>query len=339
MFAIDDVITGVLVSVIAVAGRRLVIAAGDFRNRKYADDMDLARWLDTERLTRTLPDVPDATAGQLAATLTDFYDDQICALVARLESADLPLLTQIRRELRAGRQVKALLRHLAWWLFASHDGAAEVTERELIGQTAEFLRSSFESVDDAQDAAQEFVMFCHGRMWIFTDVGTTAADETLYAFTHRTFLEYFAAAYLAYDCDTPGDLAGVLAPHLIRDEWPVVAELAIQIKDRASSDRRGNHGADQHGRPAHPGELHEAGGFDPVHRAADFVVGSHANGLFLGDCSAAGNFPRPRPSATWQRSASTWLNIQDCPGSARTVRPSSAPSSTCWSDPAPPRRG
>jgi hypothetical protein len=72
-------------------------------------------------------------------------------------------------------------------------------------------------------------------MWIFTDVGTTATGETLYAFTHRTFLEYFAAAYLACDCDTPGDLAGVLAPRLVRNEWPVVAELAIQIKDRASS--------------------------------------------------------------------------------------------------------
>ena len=47
-------------------------------------------------------------------------------------------------------------------------------------------------------------------MWVFSDAGTTAAGERLYAFTHRTFLEYFAAAQLAYDSDTPEQLASNL---------------------------------------------------------------------------------------------------------------------------------
>jgi hypothetical protein len=161
--------------------------------------------------------------------------DEIYAKCTDLLIRDWDDYRRIRRELRAGRQVKPALRFLAWWLYTREDAATAVTERELIARTAEFLRSSFESPDDAQDAAREFVEFCHGRMWIFTDVGTTAAGDKLYAFTHRTFLEYFAAAYLAYDCDTPESLAATLAPHLVRDEWPVVAELAMQIKDRASS--------------------------------------------------------------------------------------------------------
>jgi predicted NACHT family NTPase len=40
-------------------------------------------------------------------------------------------------------------------------------------------------------------------MWVFSEVGTTADGEKLYAFTHRTFMEYFAAGDLAAISDTP----------------------------------------------------------------------------------------------------------------------------------------
>ena len=79
------------------------------------------------------------------------------------------------------------------------------TERELVLSAAGFLRSrGFES-QDASPASSSNSR--RGRMWVFSDAGTTAAGERLYAFTHRTFLEYFAAAYLAYDSDTPEQLA------------------------------------------------------------------------------------------------------------------------------------
>jgi hypothetical protein len=78
------------------------------------------------------------------------------------------------------------------------------------------------------------VEFSRGRMWVFSDTGTTAAGEKLYAFTHRTFLEYFAAAQLAYDSDTPEKLARTIAPHIARGEWAIVGELAVQIKDATS---------------------------------------------------------------------------------------------------------
>jgi hypothetical protein len=71
-------------------------------------------------------------------------------------------------------------------------------------------------------------------MWVFSDVGTTARGEALYSFTHRTFLEYFAAAELAYKCDTPERLARSLAPRVARHEWEVLGELAVLIKDHAS---------------------------------------------------------------------------------------------------------
>jgi NACHT domain len=144
---------------------------------------------------------------------------------------------RIRHELRASHLVEPTLRHLAWWLFTRDETQAAVTERELVIETATFMHGrGFESEDDARAAAQEFVEFSRGRMWVFSDAGTTSAGEKLYAFTHRTFLEYFAAAHLAYDSDTPERLARTIAPHAARGEWEVVGELAVQIKDGTSTD-------------------------------------------------------------------------------------------------------
>ena len=71
-------------------------------------------------------------------------------------------------------------------------------------------------------------------MWVFSDAGTTAAGDTLYSFTHRTFLEYFAAWHLSATSDTPEDLADRLITLVNSSNWEVVGELAIQIKDRST---------------------------------------------------------------------------------------------------------
>jgi NACHT domain-containing protein len=143
----------------------------------------------------------------------------------------------IHVELRAGNLVEPALRNLAWWLFAQDRPQPTIAEHQLVDVSAQFLHErGFEAEDDARAAAGEFVEFYRGRMWVFTDVGTTSAGERLYAFTHRTFLEYFAAAQIAYRNDRPEDLASALVPYIAsKDSW-VVAELALQIKDR-SSDR------------------------------------------------------------------------------------------------------
>ena len=143
---------------------------------------------------------------------------------------------KIYSSLRAGHLIEPTLQHLAWWLFTQDQSQATVTEPELIKETAGFLNArGFESIEEARQAAEEFVGFCRGRMWVFSDSGTTASGEVMYSFTHRTFLEYFAAAHLAFESDTPERLARALAPRVARHEWEVVGELAVQIKDRVSS--------------------------------------------------------------------------------------------------------
>jgi hypothetical protein len=141
------------------------------------------------------------------------------------------------RQVKADHLVEPTIRYLAWWLFTREDSRAETTERELGAKAAEFLFGrGYESEEEARAVAQEFIDFCRGRMWVFSEVGTTANGEKLYAFTHRTFMEYFAAGHLAATSDTPEKLALALAPHIGVGEWETVGELAIQIK-QSGTDR------------------------------------------------------------------------------------------------------
>jgi hypothetical protein len=139
---------------------------------------------------------------------------------------------RIHRELRASHLVESAIRYLAWWLFNRDNTQSSVTEDELVDEASRFLfRRGFESIDDASDAAREFVAFCRGRMWVISEAGTNRNGMRLYSFTHRTFLEYFAASWLASACDRPEDLALSLIDHISDSKWAVVDELAIQIKE------------------------------------------------------------------------------------------------------------
>lgn len=141
----------------------------------------------------------------------------------------------IHVDLQARNLIEPTLRNIAYWLF-TRDGSPEVTEQELIRQVTDVLHErAFEQRHDAEAAASEFVAFCRGRAWILVDAGTTARGEALYTFSHHAFLEYFTAAYLAWVHDTPEELAHTLAPHVAKDEWDIVGQLAIQIMDTATN--------------------------------------------------------------------------------------------------------
>lgn len=136
---------------------------------------------------------------------------------------------------RAGHLMEPVVRHIAWWMFTRDPVHSAATERDLAAEIARFLAGrGYERESDAAEAAADFIQFARGRMWVLSDVGTAPDGERLYAFTHRTFLEYFTAAHLAVTSDTPEQLATDIAPLVGRQEWEEVAELAIHIKDRTS---------------------------------------------------------------------------------------------------------
>lgn len=55
--SVSEVATGVLVAAIGTAGRWLATAARAPRGRR-AEDLSIARWFETYKLTETVPDLP-----------------------------------------------------------------------------------------------------------------------------------------------------------------------------------------------------------------------------------------------------------------------------------------
>ena len=72
MISIDEVIVGVMVDAIAAAGRRFAAAMVRLRNRGESEDVAVARWFETYRLTEhppPLPELPVAVTKELAEGL------------------------------------------------------------------------------------------------------------------------------------------------------------------------------------------------------------------------------------------------------------------------------
>jgi NACHT domain len=129
------------------------------------------------------------------------------------------------------RQLRPTLHYLAHWIYSDQRLGTGVTERQLVREASRYLcPRRFEDPDDARAAAEAFISFCRGRAWVFTDIGTTPDGERLYQFTHRTFLEYFTAAYLVRTQRRPEELAKLLLPKIASGEWDVVAQLAFQLQ-------------------------------------------------------------------------------------------------------------
>jgi hypothetical protein len=130
-------------------------------------------------------------------------------------------------------QIKPTMMYLAHWIYSDEALQSGVTEQKLVAKAADYLcLKRFEDRDEAEQAAREFIEFCRGRAWVFTDTGTTKEGDGLYQFTHRTFLEYFTACYLVRMYPTPDRLAEVLLSKIARQEWDVVAQLAFQLQNK-----------------------------------------------------------------------------------------------------------
>jgi hypothetical protein len=129
--------------------------------------------------------------------------------------------------------ISPAMKYLAYWIYSEEGLQSGVTEDSLVQKAADYLlKVRFENRDEAENAARQFIEFCKGRAWVFTDTGTTKSGESLYQFTHRTFLEYFAAAYIVRSHPTPEQLLGVLLPRIQKREWDVVAQLAFQLQNK-----------------------------------------------------------------------------------------------------------
>lgn len=128
-------------------------------------------------------------------------------------------------------RLRPVVAALAYWIYTEPPARGGVTEKELIRRVSLIIAPTKRNETQTREAAEQFVAFCKGRAWVFTDIGADT-ETPLYQFTHRTFLEYFAAVHLVGTTQTVDELLEVILPHIERGEWELVARMAFQIKAR-----------------------------------------------------------------------------------------------------------
>ncbi|USX48409.1 NACHT domain-containing NTPase [Lentzea sp. HUAS12] len=131
--------------------------------------------------------------------------------------------------LRFHGRLRGAVQHLAWNMFSAAESGKPQTRTRVINTLAAYLDKKLDDHDESVAMAEEFLAHCTGRAWILADVGATES-EPQFGFTHRTFLEYFAAEYLVRTHRTAEALWAVLKPHV--DQWDVVAQIVLQLYDR-----------------------------------------------------------------------------------------------------------
>lgn len=140
-------------------------------------------------------------------------------------------------QLEIGQDIDAALMHLALWILTEGHDETGVTERKIVENCVDYLvPRRFDDREGARRAAEEFVSYCRGRAWVLADAGLNESQEALYTFTHRTFLEYFAASQIARVNGTPEAIASALVPFLAQEQFEVVAKLCLQIANRNHDD-------------------------------------------------------------------------------------------------------
>ncbi|MEV6621584.1 NACHT domain-containing protein [Amycolatopsis sp. NPDC051106] len=78
----------------------------------------------------------------------------------------------------------------------TNSGSVGLTERQIKADLVPFLaRRVYSGQDQAAVFIDDFLSWCRGRAWIFTDFGPDRNNEDLFTFTHASFREYFAALY------------------------------------------------------------------------------------------------------------------------------------------------
>jgi hypothetical protein len=120
--------------------------------------------------------------------------------------------------------------------YVLRSGTEEITMSDL----AEFLSRVYESELDcsprtAMKKATETIDLWRGRRWVLALDGRRD-DEEIYRFSHRTFLEYFAAEHLAYTIADGRELFDELKDWIVRSVATPYDQLAVQLTSRRRAD-------------------------------------------------------------------------------------------------------
>lgn len=138
---------------------------------------------------------------------------------------------------KTNSQTRYLVQELAYYFFTNTEAQRGETESTLRQSIQDYFQRNIvgESIA-ASSQAQDFLDFCAGRAWLLTQIGHSDRGERLFGFTHRTFMEYFAACYIVRHCNSAQDLVNMVRPMIQLESSEVVPQIAIQQFDARRAD-------------------------------------------------------------------------------------------------------
>jgi hypothetical protein len=162
-------------------------------------------------------------AGSIPQNRADLYEKCATMLFEQWDES---------RGIKSGGPLKAdarfALQDVAYWVLTDRNVAGGIPHALLERRLTKFLAlSRYGAEGPAREAAAELLRLWRGRAWILTDLGSDSL-KPIYQFTHRTFLEYFGALYLARSSNSPRALWMRLRERTVSSQWDVVAQIAIQ---------------------------------------------------------------------------------------------------------------
>ncbi len=124
---------------------------------------------------------------------------------------------------------RSALRLIAWELLTTlAEGIGRERAVELI--VDHFEVTQHEGRATAAADAEALLEFCVGRSWVFTEFGVTSGGTAIFQFTHRTFLEYFAAEHIVVD--RPSDRRACDMLDRLRAGDEMVPTLCVHLLDQ-----------------------------------------------------------------------------------------------------------
>jgi len=125
-----------------------------------------------------------------------------------------------------------LMRDLARFFYNSSSASPGVEEQQLGKLIAAYFEGT-SAVDSATAAqrAKNFLDFCADRAWLLTSEGRNDRGQRVFRFTHRTFLEYYAAEAIVWEAETLPPLVDSVAAAYERDPSSVMPEVIVQCAE------------------------------------------------------------------------------------------------------------
>ncbi|HVQ97063.1 MAG TPA: NACHT domain-containing protein [Mycobacteriales bacterium] len=128
-----------------------------------------------------------------------------------------------------------LMQELALFFYRSQRAQAGIEEGQLVRiVTAFFVDAAGVDVTEAEQRSRSFLDFCADRAWLLTGKGTSDRGQRLFGFTHRTFMEYFAAEALVRRTPRIEDIVEEVAKIYVKDPSSVLPDVIVQCVDDRS---------------------------------------------------------------------------------------------------------